>query len=147
MADFVLNEITEKHKITGDSGTIEVSFCVTDPYFLEKLESACAEIDALRAEQEKVTVNPDAKGAEKFTAFHEFDNKVKKVIDSLFDAPVCDTAFKETYMWAIYNDLPLWLNLVLWALDKTFVAGDEAGERMAKRIRQYENKYTKKYHK
>lgn len=147
MADFVLSEITEKHRITGDSGTIDVSFCVTDPFFLERLEAAASKIDALREEQEKVTVNPGATGAEKYDAFTAFDKKVKAVIDEAFQAPVSETCFASNYMWGLYNDLPLWLNLILWALDKTFVAGDEAGERMAAKIKQYENKYTKKYHK
>lgn len=144
MADFNLGTISEKRKITGGSGTCEVEFCSTDPYFLTRLEEACKEIENLRATNGEELSKPGTK----VEAYFDFDRKVREVIDGLFHAPVCDTAFKEQYMFGLYNDMPLWLNIILWAVDETYaIDEDKAKDKFVKRIKQYENKYTRKYHK
>lgn len=142
MADFVFHEI-EKHKITGPSGEIEVAFNPTDVFFLERVYDACEKIAAKADERER---EPEPTGnANRWETYHRFDEEVRAVLDELLNAPVCDTCFSGCWMFAYNGDVPLWLSIVLWIADEMYDAGMSAENRAMRRIRQYENKYTKRY--
>lgn len=144
MADFVFHE-AEKRQIPGPSGTAEVAFNSTDAFFLERVYQACEKIAGDEGEREKALEN--ATGGDRWEPYYRFDAEARAVLDELFGAPVCDTAFSGVWMFSFNGDVPLWLSIILWVTDEMYEAGMSAENRAMRRIKEYENKYTRKYKK
>lgn len=131
------------------NGKCEVSFNPADRVFAERFYTAVDEMGKL---QEEYTQKAEAlqKPAEAFSLALERDENMGKVLDGLFDAPVCEAVFGSMSLCAFANGFPIWLNLMLSILDEIEAnIGDiqkQADPRIAKYKAKYQ-KYASKYHK
>ena len=96
----------------------------------------------------EVSFNPaDRAFAERF---YNAVEEMQKVLDGLFDAPVCAAVFGDMSLCAFANGFPVWLNLMLAILDEIEAnIGDiqkQADPRIAKYKAKYQ-KYSARYHK
>lgn len=131
------------------NGKCEISFNPSDHAFAERFYS---NFDALGKLQDEY-----AKKAEKlqdpaqaFSLARQRDEEMGKVLDGLFDAPVCEAVFGKMSLCAFANGFPAWLNLMLTILDEIEAnIGDiqkQADPRIAKYKAKYQ-KYSAKFHK
>lgn len=84
------------------NGAVEVTFNPKDPAFVERLYSAVDELNRLQA--------------------HHFDGgidhflhtvrRMREILDSLFDVPICDPLFGDIRPGALAEGAPLWQNLL-----------------------------------
>ena len=85
-----------------------------------------------------------------FDLARQRDEEMGKVLDGLFDAPVCAAAFGDMSPCAFASGFPVWLNMMLAIVDEMDGnIGDiksQAEARIAKYKAKYQ-KYTARYHK
>lgn len=131
------------------SGNCEVSFNPADHAFAERFYSAIDEMWKLQDEYAKKAEALQDPG-EAFSLAKERDVEIGKVLDGLFNAPVCAAVFGSMSLCAFANGFPVWLNLMLSILDEIEAnIGDiqkQADPRIAKYKAKYQ-KYTARYHK
>ena len=66
-----------------------------------------------------------------------------KVLDGLFNAPVCETVFGSMSLCAFANGFPVWLNLMLSILDEIEANIGDIQKQADPRIAKYKAKYQK----
>lgn len=93
--------------------------------------------EAYAAEME----NADAKNV--FAIAEKFDKMMRKDIDEVLGAPVCDAVFGAMSVLALADGLPVFCNLIFAILDEI----DEGWERESKKTSARMAKYTEKYRK
>lgn len=124
------------------NGCVEVTFNPADTAFVERLYKA---FDDLESKQEKYKAEVEAlsNNAEVFDYARERDAEMRKILDSLFEVPVCDSLFKGMSVYAIANGLPVWMNFLMAIIDE--VEANYAREQKAQnpRIAKYTQKYAK----
>lgn len=124
------------------NGKIDVCFNPTDSNFVEQLYKAFEELDK-KQESYKAEIEKIGNKKEIFDFARQRDAEMRRMIDALFDAPVCDAVFGEMNVYALSKGLPVWCNLMLAVMDEidtTFTREQKAtNPRLAK--------YTAKYHK
>lgn len=124
------------------NGKIDVCFNPTDSNFVEQLYKAFEELDK-KQESYKAEIEKIGNKKEIFDFARQRDAEMRRMIDTLFDAPVCDAVFGEMNVYALSKGLPVWCNLMLAVMDEidtTFTREQKAtNPRLAK--------YTAKYHK
>lgn len=144
-------------ELTFDSGVIsyslngkcEVSFNPADRSFTERFYNAFDELGAIQDSYTKKGEEiEDPSGA--FDLARQRDDAMIKVLDSLFDVPVCAAVFGNMSPCAFASGFPVWLNLMLAILDEIEDnIGDiqkQADPRIAKYKAKYQ-KYTARLHK
>jgi len=131
------------------NGKCEVSFNPADHAFAERFYSAVDEMGKLQdeyAQKAKELQEP----SQAFSLARQRDEEMGKVLDGLFDAPVCASVFGDMSLCAFANGFPVWLNLMLAILDEIEAnIGDiqkQADPRIAKYKAKYQ-KYSAKFHK
>lgn len=131
------------------NGKCEVSFNPADHAFAERFYSAIDEMGKLQDEYAKKAEALQNPG-DAFSLAKERDAEMGKVLDGLFNAPVCEAVFGSMSLCAFANGFPVWLNLMLSILDEIEAnIGDiqkQADPRIAKYKAKYQ-KYTAKFHK
>ena len=124
------------------NGKIDVYFNPTDSNFVEQLYKAFEELDK-KQESYRDEVQKMGDKAKIFDFTRARDVEMRNIIDTLFDAPVCDAVFGRMNVYALSGGLPVWCNLILAIMeeiDTTFAREQKAtNPRLAK--------YTAKYHK
>lgn len=129
------------------NGKCEVQFNPADREFVERFYNAFDELGNLSDEYSKKT--PDEVSAV-FDIAKERDGKMQKIIDDLFAAPVCETAFDGVSVCAFANGFPVWANLMFAVLDEIMANLDDVENKADPRIARYKAKYQKyhaRYHK
>ena len=131
------------------NGKCEVSFNPADHAFAERFYNAVDEMGKLQdeyAQKAKELQEP----SQAFSLARQRDEEMGKVLDGLFDAPVCASVFGDMSLCAFANGFPVWLNLMLAILDEIEAnIGDiqkQADPRIAKYKAKYQ-KYSAKFHK
>lgn len=124
------------------NGVCEVRFNPTDSDFVERLFNAFDTLDK-KQDRYKEEIDKIADKKEIFQIARERDAEMRGIIDSLFDAPVCDALFGKMNVYAVADGLPVWCNLMLAVMDEI----DTTFSREQKRTNPRVAKYTAKYHK
>ena len=75
--------------VNGDSNRV-LELNLTDMGVLSRLQDSYAKLDELAAEVKNLTSAEDASNEEVATAFKNMDNKMRDIVDSIFDFPVSD---------------------------------------------------------
>ena len=131
------------------NGKCEVSFNPADHAFAERFYSAIDEMGKLQDEYaKKAEALQDP--AEAFSLARRRDEEMQKVLDGLFNAPVCEAVFGTMSLCAFANGFPVWLNLMLSILDEIEANIGDIQKQADPRIAKYKAKYQKyaaKYHK
>lgn len=122
----------------------EVSFNPTDINFVQKLYDVFAKLDAKQNDYAKQAEEIGNDAEKIFTFAKESDVEMRKLVDGVFNVPVCDALFGDRNVFArAGNGIPVWANLLLAIIDECSVAE----EALRKKSNATINKYTKKYHK
>lgn len=121
--------------------SVEVSFNPYDALFLFAIMDAAEKLDA---EQAKLRVPTADNWRDYYKTALEVDKSMKKIIDDLFGAPICETLFPRQTVYAVGNGLPVWTNLLYAVVDHMDVGLAEEKKKAQERIRKYSAKYKKK---
>lgn len=131
------------------NGKCEVSFNPADRVFAERFYNAVDEMGKLQDEYaKKAEARQGPEGA--FDLARERDVEMSKVLDGLFNAPVCEAVFGSMSLCAFANGFPVWLNLMLSILDEIEANIGDIQKQADPRIAKYKAKYQKyaaRYHK
>lgn len=131
------------------NGKCEVSFNPADRVFAERLYNTVDEMGKLQDEYAKKA--EELQGPEGvFDLARERDVEMGKVLDGLFNAPVCEAVFGSMSLCAFANGFPIWLNLMLSILDEIEANIGDIQKQTDPRIAKYKAKYAKyaaKFHK
>lgn len=123
------------------NGKYELTFNPTDSAFVERFFNAFNTLDSKREDYESRIKNAD--NHKIFEISRELDEEMREVINSVFEADVCNALFGDMNVFALANGLPVWCNLffaVMDEIDGTFAQQQKmTNPRIAK--------YTSKYHK
>ena len=93
------------------NGKCDVSFNPTDSNFVERLYLAFEELDK-KQEGYKAQIEKMGDKKQIFAFARERDAEMRKIIDSVFDAPVADA------LYAMAEGVPVWCNLMLAIMDE-----------------------------
>ena len=131
------------------NGKCEVSFNPADNVFTERFYNAVDEMGKLQDEYAKKAESIQ-KPIDAFSLARQRDDEMSKVLDGLFNAPVCEAVFGDMSLCAFANGFPVWLNLMLSVLDEIEANIGDIQKQADPRIAKYKAKYQKyvdKYHK
>lgn len=98
------------------NGKCEISFNPADSMFVERFYNAFDKLGKLQDEYGKKEM-PETSAAI-FDIAREREGKMRKVIDELFGAPVCEAVFGGMSVCAFADGFPVWLNLMLAVTDE-----------------------------
>lgn len=99
------------------NGKCDVSFNPTDSNFVEQLYLAFEELDK-KQEGYKAQIEKMGDKKQIFAFARERDAEMRKIIDSVFDAPVADALFGGMNVYALAEGVPVWCNLMLAIMDE-----------------------------
>ena len=99
------------------NGKCDVSFNPTDSNFVERLYLAFEELDK-KQEGYKAQIEKMGDKKQIFAFARERDAEMRKIIDSVFDAPVADALFGGMNVYAMAEGAPVWCNLMLAVMDE-----------------------------
>lgn len=99
------------------NGKCDVSFNPTDSNFVERLYLAFEELDK-KQEGYKAQIEKMGDKKQIFAFARERDAEMRKIIDSVFDAPVADALFGGMNVYAMAEGVPVWCNLMLAIMDE-----------------------------
>lgn len=99
------------------NGKCDVSFNPTDSNFVERLYLAFEELDK-KQEGYKSQIEKMGDKKQIFAFARERDAEMRKIIDSVFDAPVADALFGGMNVYAMAEGVPVWCNLMLAIMDE-----------------------------
>ena len=120
---------------------VEVSFNPTDSNLVERLYNTFDGLDK-RQDAYKEEVSKIADKRKIFELTRRLDEEMRKMIDGIFQQPVCESLFGSMNVYALADGLPVWCNFLLVVMDQidtTFAREQKAqNPRIAK--------YTAKYH-
>lgn len=124
------------------NGECEVSFNPGDTEFVERFHAGFEEIAKIQDEYSK-TERPETPGKEIFEIARNRDNKIKEIIDGIFNKPVSAALFENVSPCAYADGLPIWVNLMLSILDEIDANIDDIEKKADPRISKYTEKYGK----
>lgn len=121
------------------NGNCEIKFNPTDSAFATKIANAFDQIENVGKKfREKVAT---AKEKDIFALCEKRDAEARKIIDAVFDAPVCNSLFGDMSVFALANGLPVWCNLFFAVMDEMDVSVIEERKKTNPRIAEYTAKY------
>lgn len=126
--------------VINDCATVE--FSPTDSDFAMEIYKLFEALDEKQKDYSN-RVNKETDPKKVFEITKEFDKEIRKSIDDLFKAPICDKVFKTNVM-ALANGLPVWCNLILAVVDKMDIDLKEEKSKMNARVEMYTNRWKKK---
>lgn len=118
----------------------EVVFNPTDSAFVESLFRTFETLDQ-KQETYRGEIERLADKREIFRIARERDKEMRDMIDSLFDAPVCENVFGTMNVYALADGLPAWCNLMLALMDEVDTGFAREQKAMNPRIKKYTEKY------
>lgn len=124
------------------NGNCEISFNPADADFAGRVLAAfekCSEICS------NTTVDPQSGVSALMETARKIDTEIRKEIDDLFGEPVCDKIFGRVNAISLAAGLPVWANFLMAVIDEMDKAITEAKKQANPRVRQYIQKYEKKY--
>lgn len=122
------------------NGKVKVHFNPADASFVKKLMGVFDDIEATHnkyTDDLKKTSDPKRV----FEIAGKVDADMRKMLDGVFDVPVCDALFGDMNVYALADGLPVWTNLLLSVLDVCYSSFDGVDDAMEQRIRKYTAKY------
>lgn len=122
---------------------VSVSFNPTDAAFVERIYDVFEKLDA---EQQTYRSEMDACANKRkiFDIARQHDEKMRDMIDGLFEKPVCAALFGPMNVYALADGLPVWANLMLAILDQVDATMTREKLRTNPRIQKYTERWTKK---
>lgn len=122
---------------------VSVSFNPTDAAFVERIYDVFEKLDA---EQQTYRSEMDACADKRkiFDIARQYDEKMREMIDGLFEAPVCAALFGSMNVYALADGLPVWANLMLAILDQVDATMTREKLRTNPRIQKYTERWAKK---
>ena len=112
----------------------------TDSFFMERLFSTFEELEKKqKGYQERVAELQNARAILDFT--RERDKEMREMVDSVFQAPVCDQLFAGMNVYSVASGLPLWANLLLAVMEEVDAAFTREKQMTNPRIKKYLEKY------
>ena len=127
--------------------TAEISFNPTDASFAERLYSAFDSLDKRQEAYREETTRAADDGRKIFELGRIQDTEMRKLIDSVFEQPVCSAIFGGMNVYALAGGLPVWCNFLLAVIeemDSTFAREQKAtNPRIAKYMAKYKAKKSK----
>lgn len=124
------------------NGICEVSFNPTDSAFIERLYAAFETLDK-KQDAYKAQVEKLANKKEIFGFAKECDTEMRKIIDGVFEKPLCEALFGGMSVYSVASGLPVWCNFLLAIMDEVDTTFTREKKTTDSRIA----KYTAKYHK
>lgn len=124
------------------NGKCEVSFNPTDSAFIERLYAAFETLDK-KQDAYKAQVEKLANKKEIFGFAKECDAEMRKIIDGVFEKPLCEALFGGMSVYSVASGLPVWCNFLLAIMDEVDTTFTRERKTTDSRIA----KYTAKYHK
>lgn len=121
---------------------VEVSFNPTDANFVERLYDLSQSMDGLQEKYEK-RFSDDSDMTAKFVEFRNIDADMRNLIDETFGKEICKPLFGDLNVFALADDMPLWLNLIFAIMDEVNAATGSTTKVNAK-IEKYTAKYRRK---
>ena len=114
----------------------------TDANFVEALFTTFDELDKRQREKDADVSNAEAKKA--FQIMREYDNDMRRAIDGVLGAGVCDAVFGGMNVYALSGGLPVWANFILAVMDECDTAFAREQKMTNPRLKKYLDKYQKK---
>lgn len=124
----------------NDKVTIE--FNPTDAELVEKIFDVFNSMDE-RQERYQTLVQKTANKKEVFEIARRESNEMRKVIDNLFEQPVCEPLFGKMNVLALADGLPVWANLMLAIFDQIDTAFALEQKATNQRIKKYTERWKK----
>lgn len=124
------------------NGKCEVSFNPADRSFVERFYNTFDEMGHLMESYAK-NAEELKDPSEAFALARQRDEQMGKVLDGLFDAPVCAAVFGDMSLCAFAGGFPAWLNLMLVILDEIEANISDIQNQADPRIDKYKAKYQK----
>lgn len=122
---------------------VSVAFNPTDATFVERIYDVFEKLDA---EQQTYRSEMEASTDKRkiFDIARQHDEKMREMIDGLFETPVCAALFGSMNVYALADGLPVWANLMLAVLDQVDAALTQEKLRTNPRIQKYTERWAKK---
>lgn len=122
---------------------VSVAFNPTDAAFVERIYDVFEKLDA---EQQTYRSEMEASSDKRkiFDIAHQHDEKMRDMIDGLFEAPACAALFGSMNVYALADGLPVWANLMLAVLDQVDTTLTQEKLRTNPRIQKYTERWAKK---
>ena len=138
MAESIVFDTGVKTFVLND--TTEIRFNPTSVAFMEKIQNATNELNAIHERFAKEVENIGA-----YKALKNADEEMRPVLDGLFGDDFCAKVFPpdEMYLLDIAGGFPVWANVVMAIVDKMDDSLKEEKTLIDKRIRKYSAKYKK----
>lgn len=121
----------------------EVSFNPTDFSFMERVFATFDAMDKLQSRHEQEQ-QEDMSPRELFASARAQDQEMRKLVDSIFDQPVCEVLFGDMNLYALADGLPVWCNLVFSIMDEMDGSYVKEQERTNPRLAKYTAKYKRR---
>lgn len=122
------------------NGKCQVTFNPTDSAFVQRLFDAFNALDEKQEAYRLELEAADEKG-EVFAIARKRDGEMRRLIDGLFDAPVCEALFGPMNVYAMADGLPVWANLLLAVIDEVDAGFNGEKKKTDPRIARYTAKY------
>ena len=122
------------------NGVCEVLFNPTDSAFVERLFNTFYELDK-KQDEYKAEVDGLTDKKQIFEVARERDAEMRRMVDGVFDAPVCDALFGKMNVYAMADGLPVWCNLMLSVMDEIDTSFAKEQKQTIARIAKYTAKY------
>lgn len=142
MSEIVFDTGVVRYTINNSA---ELSFNPTDSAFVERLFNAFDELDK-KQDKHQSDVEKTSDKREIFKLARQRDEEMRRVIDGVFESPVCDSLFGSMNVYALAGGLPVWCNLMLAVMDEIDTAFAREQKLTNPRVSKYLDKY-KKYRK
>lgn len=122
------------------NGACDVSFNPTDSAFVERLFSTFYELDK-KQDEYKAEIDELTDKKQIFEIARARDTEMRRMVDGVFDAPVCDALFGKMNVYAMADGLPVWCNLMLSVMDEIDTSFAREQKQTNARIAKYTAKY------
>ena len=142
MSNLTISTGLKEYNLTDELGNVKctVAFNPTDPGFAERLYNAFSALDKKDEEYHRIA-SETKDGVQLFKLAREMDADMRRTIDEVLGANVCEPVFGAISVYAWSDGLPLWANLLLSIMDEM----DEALAREKKASDPRIKKYTKRF--
>lgn len=124
------------------NGNCEISFNPSDAEFAGRVLAAFEKISDIC---NNTVVDSQSGVSALMETARKQDAEIRTEIDNLFGEPVCDKIFGRVNVISLADGLPVWLNFLMAVIDEMDKAITEAKKQENPRVRQYVQKYEKKY--
>jgi hypothetical protein len=124
------------------NGKSDVTFNPTDSAFVEHISQVFEKLDELQDKYSEGVRNMET--GKIFDFARESNDEMRKLIDGIFEHPICDDVFGDMNVYAYASGLPVWANLLMAIIDTINNAFDSEQKLTSKRIEKYTAKYRKK---